>query len=64
MVEVNKKGFIMFIVECIIYIIRFILLLFLILFLIRLILFINEYNIIMEELLLFVGIFVVDGENI
>lgn len=64
MVEVNKKGFIMFIVECIIYIIRFILLLFLILFFIRLILFINEYNIIMEELSLFVGIFVVDGENI
>lgn len=64
MVEVNKKGFIMFIVKCIIYIICFILLLFLILFFIRLILFINEYNIIMEELLLFVGIFVVDGENI
>ena len=64
MVEVNKKGSTMFIVECIIHIIRPISLSFLILFLIRLIPPTNEYNTTMEELSLFVGISVVGGENI
>lgn len=64
MVEVNKKGSTMFIVECIIHIIRPISLSFLILFLIRLIPPTNEYNTTMEELSLFVGISVVNGENI